>query len=76
MLHYYPFEEKGSTQDDWCGWHNDHGALTALTSAMYLDPSGNEVDVAATNGGLFAKNRFAEMSKIGIPKTMLAFQLG
>jgi hypothetical protein len=40
MLHYFPFTEKGKAEGDWCGWHNDHGALTALTSAMYLDPSG------------------------------------
>lgn len=41
MLHYFPFEERGTTQDDWCGWHNDHGSLTALTSAMYIDEHGN-----------------------------------
>ena len=40
MLNYFPFEEKGDTEDDWCGWHNDHGSLTALTSAMYLDGAG------------------------------------
>ncbi len=39
-LHYFPFEEKGSVEDDWCGWHNDHGSLTALTSAMYTDENG------------------------------------
>jgi hypothetical protein len=27
-------------------------------------------------GGLYAKNRFAEMARIVIPKDMLAFQLG
>lgn len=37
ILHYFPFENKGDTEDDWCGWHNDHGSLTALTSAMYVD---------------------------------------
>jgi hypothetical protein len=40
MLHYFPFETKGATDDDWCGWHNDHGSLTALTSAMYVDENG------------------------------------
>ena len=59
MLHYFPFEEKGETEDDWCGWHNDHGALTALTSAMYIDVNGKEVDVTTSSGGLYAKNRFA-----------------
>ena len=37
MLHYFPFEDKGATEDDWCGWHNDHGSLTALTSAIFTD---------------------------------------
>lgn len=40
LLHYFPFSQKGASQGDWCGWHNDHGALTALTSAMYIDESG------------------------------------
>lgn len=44
MLHYFPSqsqsdqdEGKKVDQDSWCGWHFDHGALTGLTSAMYLD---------------------------------------
>ena len=41
MLHYFPYDDKGVTEDDWCGWHNDHGSLTALTSAMYVDEEGN-----------------------------------
>jgi hypothetical protein len=40
MLHYFPFENKGDAEDDWCGWHNDHGSLTALTSALYTDENG------------------------------------
>ncbi len=40
MLHYFPFENKGDAEDDWCGWHNDHGSLTALTSALYTDERG------------------------------------
>jgi isopenicillin N synthase-like dioxygenase len=41
LLHYFPFDVKENVQDDWCGWHNDHGALTALTSSMYIDKNGN-----------------------------------
>ena len=38
MLHYFPYENKEQgAEDDWCGWHNDHGSLTALTSAIYTD---------------------------------------
>lgn len=40
ILHYFPFENKGEAEDDWCGWHNDHGSLTALTSALYTDKTG------------------------------------
>ena len=76
MLHYFPYDNKGVTEDDWCGWHNDHGSLTALTSALYTDSNGNEISVSTTEGGLFAKNRFADTAKIAIPKNMLAFQLG
>lgn len=75
ILHYFPFE-KSTSSDDWCGWHNDHGAITALTPAMYVDSNGNETSIKTNSGGLFAKNRFGEMTKVTIPPKMLAFQLG
>ena len=46
LLHYYPnvstangTEDLTSTadDDDWCATHLDHGCLTGLTSAMYVD---------------------------------------
>ncbi|KAI5362330.1 Putative isopenicillin N synthase-like superfamily [Septoria linicola] len=44
LLHYFPppakapgAEEKGD--DDWCGTHSDLGALTGLTSNMFIDES-------------------------------------
>lgn len=76
MLHYFPYENKGDAEDDWCGWHNDHGSLTALTSALYTDSEGKEITYPLKTGGLFAKNRFADIAKISIPSDMLAFQLG
>lgn len=76
ILHYYPINNKGTMEDDWCGWHNDHGSLTALTSAMYCDEEGKEVKFPINTGGLYAKNRFAEMTRIKIPPHTLAFQLG
>jgi len=57
LLHYLPFDKKENVEDDWCGWHNDHGALTALTSSMYIDSDGQPVQFKETDGGLFAKNR-------------------
>jgi len=76
LLHYYPFNEKLEVEDDWCGWHNDHGALTALTSCIYQDKDGKEIEIKDTKGGLYAKNRFSEKERIKIPAGMLAFQLG
>ena len=58
MLYYLPFEKKGEAEDDWCGWHNDHGSLTALTSAMYVDENNEEIKFSPKEGGLYAKNRF------------------
>ena len=76
MLHYFPYESKGDAEDDWCGWHNDHGALTGLTSALYTDKGGKETSVPIKTGGLYAKNRFADTARISIPSEMMAFQLG
>ncbi|OAA40629.1 hypothetical protein NOR_05717 [Metarhizium rileyi] len=40
LLHYYPQDAQnndGTDQDDWCATHLDHGCLTGLTSAMFID---------------------------------------
>ncbi|KAH8899215.1 Clavaminate synthase-like protein [Thozetella sp. PMI_491] len=50
LLHYFPDEAKGAApskaseiangvdgEDDWCATHLDHGCLTGLTSAMFID---------------------------------------
>lgn len=42
LLHYFPSDpsspvEDGDEDDDWCATHLDHGCLTGLTSAMFLD---------------------------------------
>ncbi|KAI9744471.1 MAG: hypothetical protein M1818_002000 [Claussenomyces sp. TS43310] len=44
LLHYYPAPnaeesdgETGKLEDDWCATHLDHGCLTGLTSAMFID---------------------------------------
>ena len=50
LLHYFPDETKGEAptgssaiangdgdDDDWCATHLDHGCLTGLTSAMFVD---------------------------------------
>ncbi len=41
LLHYFPQdagpEDENGTEDDWCATHLDHGCLTGLTSAMFVD---------------------------------------
>lgn len=42
LLHYFPTLAKTKhsgdiNEDDWCATHVDHGCLTGLTSAMYID---------------------------------------
>lgn len=50
LLHYFPEEKdsspapekaseiaNGADEDDWCATHLDHGCLTGLTSAMFVD---------------------------------------
>lgn len=80
LLHYFPVTEEIDTTDmQWCGWHNDHGSLTGLCSAMYLDENYKEIDPATledNESGLFAMNRNYEQVRIKIPKHSLAFQIG
>lgn len=77
LLHYFP--QQGSAQN-WCGWHNDHGALTGLTSSMYIDQATGEIrsasEIAAEKVGLFVRNRKGETIKIKADADMLCFQIG
>mmetsp|Transcript_7835 Transcript_7835/g.17804 ORF Transcript_7835/g.17804 Transcript_7835/m.17804 type:complete len:357 (-) Transcript_7835:77-1147(-) len=78
LLYYFPVSAvDGSTkQDTWCGWHKDHGTLTGLVSARFTDAAGSEVPNPAKDAGLFIRNRAGEVTKVNIPKTSLAFQIG
>lgn len=46
----------GSAGDDdfssWCGWHNDHGSLTGLTAAIYLNEIGEVVEGTDSSSGI------------------------
>ena len=90
LLHYFPrstedMSESGATtkkdnEEDifssWCGWHNDHGSLTGLVSAMYLDEDGNVVANSDPDAGLYIRGRSSELIKVGIPEDHIAFQIG
>ncbi|CAM1504662.1 Fc.00g022530.m01.CDS01 [Cosmosporella sp. VM-42] len=49
LLHYYPQEADpvagDGDEDDWCATHLDHGCLTGLTSAMFIDEHTNPATV-------------------------------
>lgn len=80
LLHYFPVDKTIDTTDmKWCGWHNDHGTLTGLCSAMYLDRDFKEVDprdIEDDVSGLFAMTRNHQEVKVKIPQNSLAFQIG
>jgi hypothetical protein len=90
LLHYFPLSEElvgekekktpaSSVDDDfssWCGWHNDHGSITVLTSAMYMDAEGSEVANADSTAGLYIRSRSGALVKASIPADHIAFQIG
>ena len=93
LLHYFPpgaeEEDDDAALDSWCGTHLDHGCLTGLTSAMYVDEiatppvnAADSVDLPElagppdTDAGLYIKDRAGEIVKVGIPRDALAFQTG
>ena len=85
LLHYFPISSSASGHaaqgaDDefssWCGWHNDHGSLTGLVSAIYIDSSGAEVPNADPSAGLYILSRRGELVKVSIPADCVAYQIG
>merc|ERR1712165_172015 len=76
-------EKQSSAQDvndtdfsDWCGWHKDHGSLTGLVPAMYIDAQGNQVKCPDPQSGLYIKSRVGRTVHVQLPKDSLAFQVG
>lgn len=61
---------------DWCGWHNDHGSLTALIPAIYLDPSGQVVDCPDPKSGLYVMSKDGALEHITLPPRSMAVQVG
>ncbi len=76
LLHYYEQpESKNKEQDAACGWHLDHGGLTLLTRAVYLDKDYNEVEEDET-AGLYIKDRQGNTHHGVIPENALLCQVG
>eukprot|EP01063_Lacrimia_lanifica_P018052 TRINITY_DN25014_c0_g1_i1.p1 TRINITY_DN25014_c0_g1~~TRINITY_DN25014_c0_g1_i1.p1 ORF type:complete len:366 (+),score=130.29 TRINITY_DN25014_c0_g1_i1:57-1154(+) len=81
-LHYFAREDAGAAAsgpaDSWCGWHNDHCALTGLMPAAYHDDAKAGAVVASPDpdAGLYVKTRSGEVLQVtGAPDTCF-FQLG
>ncbi|EFR04419.1 hypothetical protein MGYG_07426 [Nannizzia gypsea CBS 118893] len=94
LLHYFPAPEadasgKEADDDDWCATHVDHGCLTGLTSAMFVDEAEHKPQPSADStplpelptspdpkAGLYIRSRTGEVVKVNIPKDCIAFQTG
>lgn len=75
-LLYYFAKDPSAADSNWCGWHNDHGSLTALTSAIYFDADGKQVPCPDANAGLYIRSRHGETVRVSVPADCIAFQIG
>lgn len=85
LLHYFP---QWSTEevDDWCALHVDTSALTALTSAMFVDENEKTSDKGwdikeleacpDEAAGLYIRDRKGSLVQVKIPRDCIAFQTG
>ncbi|KAK9785183.1 hypothetical protein WJX73_001207 [Symbiochloris irregularis] len=77
LLHYKPLQEPTSREElqKWCGRHTDHGSLTGLLSAMFMQ-GGQEVRNPDSSSGLHILDRSGYPHRVAIPPDGLAFQMG
>lgn len=83
LLHYFAMEghSSSSSNDDdtdfsnWCGWHNDHGSITGLFPALYIE-NGRIVACPDPQSGLYIKSRSGKLVHAELPPDSLAFQIG
>lgn len=94
LLHYFPASaaisetetettDGDEAEDTWCATHLDHGCLTGLTSAMFLDESSSYASGVtelpsspSPKSGLYIRDRNNQVHKVSIPRDCLAFQTG
>ena len=82
-------DRKDIDEDNWCATHLDHGCLTGLTSAMFVDESttslhnpdpSKPIDELPKSpdpsSGLYIRSRGGQTVKVNIPRDCLAFQTG
>jgi len=86
LLYYYPRDAGDeadapgaaeSSEDAWCGWHADHGLVTALTPPLYLDATtGAPAPCPDPAAGLYVRPRGGGAVRVRIPEGCAAFQAG
>lgn len=89
MLYYYAVDprdatkQQGATEEvldaelsSWCGWHNDHGSLTGLTTAMYFNEDGEEIPCPTDGAGLYIRARDGNVYHVAPREDWMAFQIG
>lgn len=78
-------QQTDTVDDTWCTTHLDHGCLTGLTSAMFVDESASSLASQQLTelptspdptSGLYILSRTGEINKVAIPRDSLAFQTG
>ena len=78
LLHYFardvPLLDHTTTDDGWCGWHNDHSSLTGLVPGMFLDEKGHQV--TCSDAGLSIQSRHGSVISVELPPNSLGFQIG
>jgi len=78
LLHYFPIPSEGPRDvDSWCGWHNDHSALTGLVPNMFMDvATEKEAPNPDPDAGLYAKTRDGSIVRVRLPPDALGYQIG
>eukprot|EP00890_Picochlorum_soloecismus_P002859 jgi/Picsp_1/3574/NSC_06411-R1_protein len=81
LLCYLPDPCREKNDELWCGWHRDHGSLTALTPAYFLRYAETgmlkeEISCPDPHSGLYIQTRTGELVKVLLERDHLAFQVG
>jgi isopenicillin N synthase-like dioxygenase len=78
LLYYFPPSNQNSLEDDWCGWHKDHGSLTVLLPGLLFDDDVSAPDIdSSTKAGLYIQSSGTNITHhVHLPPTSLGIQIG
>jgi len=81
LLHYYPSPpiaaakgQDDTVDDDWCATHLDHGCLTGLTSAMFVDETAASSLIQSPNAADIYLQALPELLNLPDPEAGLFIQ--